>query len=109
MARFVWSWSTNSNATCWWCGEKASGRVWAGDHHPMPICQSCAGALKAVLPDAPDWEREAMELAQAIEYRASWFRTDGGNNRPQRAQAILEAAQRLVEATGHLRHRTLRP
>ena len=68
----------------------------------IPICQSCAGALKAVLPDAPDWERAALTAAEEVENKASWFRMDGGTNKHQRAHSILEAAQRLVEATSHL-------
>ena len=100
MADFVWS--TNCNAPCWWCGKTPYGRVWGHAQRPMAVCPSCASALKAALPDAPDWRavyrntaRSIYNLAHAALYPA---RDDALTSN---AQAILEAAQRLVEAAGH--------
>ena len=99
MADFVWS--TNCNAPCWWCGKTPYGRVWGHAQRPMAVCPACASALKAVLPDAPDWAEVAHQAALNIAHLAGLFECDVPGNKRKHAQAILEAAQRLVEAAGH--------
>ena len=92
---------------CWWCGKPSLGRVWGqGDEQWMSICPECVRALKAALPDAPDWERVARQSILNIEHIAGLFGADVPGNRRKHAQAILAAAQRLVEATGHLQGET---
>ena len=95
---------------CWWCGRPSLGRVWGqGDEQWMSICPSCVEAMKAVLPDAPDWRMVYRNTARSIynlAHAALYPTTASEYNPIPIAQAILEAAQRLVEAAGHLQEET---
>ena len=98
-----------THGSCVFC--RLDGTMKVGSTWDIIVCLSCAGALKAVLPDAPDWDSVSREAVDAIISGCEAIYNLKKQNLvapipTPTAQAILEAAQRLVEAAGHLQEET---
>ena len=95
-----------SHGECLFCPQSGTMEV-SSPEWSIILCPSCASALKAVLPDAPDWRAEALSAAIKVlgesDYLVDMLKAGGftDNARPY-VNNILEAAQRLMEAAGHL-------
>ena len=93
-----------SHGECLFCPQSGTMEV-SSPEWSIILCPSCAGELKAVLPDAPDWLKlfvaardEALTAVVELQHTLT--------RRADAAAQLLEAAQRLVEAAGHLQEET---